>query len=182
VSTSAHYLNVLDVETALAAVSAAPNTTFTKLIQLPNKTWEKRVCNALKIGKGSGSGRTAIYFLGGVHAREWGSPDILINFVQQLAQAYRTNAGITIGSNTFTAAQIKTIVETKDTFVFPQCNPDGRNFSMTGDAMWRKNRRPAPAGHPQASCVGVDINRNYDFLWNFPIYFDPASPIANSTN
>lgn len=182
VSTSAQYLNVVDVEKALAAVAAPPNSAFTKLIKLPNKTWENRVCNALKIGKANNRRRPAIYFLGGVHAREWGSPDILINFVQQLTQAYRTNSGITIGPQSFTAAQIKKIVETKDTYVFPQCNPDGRNFSMTGDAMWRKNRRPAPAGHPSASCVGVDINRNYDFLWNFPVYFNPASPIANSTD
>ena len=182
VSTSSSYLNVVDVETALAAVAGAPNAAFTKLIKLPNKTWESRVCNALKIGKGTNKSRPAIYFLGGVHAREWGSPDILVNFVQLLTQAYRTNSGITIGPQSFTAAQIKKIVETKDTYVFPQCNPDGRNFSMTSDAMWRKNRRPAPAGHSQASCVGVDINRNYDFLWNFPTYFDPASPIANSTD
>src|SRR5712692_5525095 len=81
---STQYLNVVEVETALAAVAAAPNDSFTKLIKLPNKTWEKRICNALKIGKGSGRGRPAIYFLGGVHAREWGSPDMLINFAQQL--------------------------------------------------------------------------------------------------
>ena len=182
VATSAHYLNVVEVEKALAAVAAPPNTAFTKLIKLPNKTWENRVCNALKIGKGAGSNRPAIYFLGGVHAREWGSPDILIDFAQRLTNAYRTNSGVTIGGNNFTAAQIKKIVETKDTYVFPQANPDGRNFSMTTDAMWRKNRRPAPTGHPQASCVGVDINRNYDFLWNFPTYFNPSSPIVNSTN
>jgi len=182
VTASAHYLNVIEVETALAGVAAAPNTTFTKLIKLPNKTWENRISNALKIGKGAGAERLAIYFLGGVHAREWGSADILINFAQRLTQAYAANSGITIGSQTFSASQIKKVVETKDVYVFPQCNPDGRNFSMTSDAMWRKNRRPAPAGHTQKSCVGVDINRNYDFLWNFPTYFDPTSPIANSTD
>jgi carboxypeptidase T len=182
VLTSSHYLNVVEVETALAAAANPLNAAFTKLIQLPNPTWEKRVCHALKIGKGTGTGRPAIYFLGGVHAREWGSPDILINFVQQLTNAYRTNSGITLGSQSFTAAQIKKIVETKDTYIFAQCNPDGRNFSMTSDAQWRKNRRPAPAGHPQASCIGVDINRNYDFLWNYPAFFNPASPVENSTN
>lgn len=178
----AHYLNVVEVEDALASITASPNDTFTSLITLPNKTWEKRTCHALKIGKGSNRGRPAIYFLGGVHAREWGSPDILINFVQRLTHAYATNSGITIGTNTFTAAQIKKIVETKDTYVFPQCNPDGRNYSMTTDAMWRKNRRPAPAGHNQPSCVGVDINRNYDFLWNYPTYYDSTAPVQNSTN
>jgi murein tripeptide amidase MpaA len=173
---------VVEVETALAAVANPSNSAFTKLIPLPNQTWEKRVCHALKIGKGTGRERPAIYFLGGVHAREWGSADILINFVQQLTDAYRTSSGITIGSQSFTAAQIKKIVETKDTYIFPQCNPDGRHFSMTTDAQWRKNRRPAPAGHPQPSCIGVDINRNYDFLWNYPVFFNPASPIVNSTN
>lgn len=182
VETIGGYLNIVEVETALASAANAPNTGFTKLITLPNKTWEKRVCKALKIGKGTGRIRPAIYFLGGVHAREWGSADILINFVQQLTKAYANGTGVSIGSNNFTAAQIKKIVETKDTYVFPQCNPDGRHFSMSQDPMWRKNRRPAPAGHPQTSCVGVDINRNYDFLWNYPVYFDPASPIANSTN
>lgn len=176
------YLDVEHIEAALAAESEAPNDAFTTLIKLPNETWEKRVCHALKIGKGSGAGRVGIYFLGGVHAREWGSPDILVNFVQLLANAYRTNTDITIGSRTFTAAQIKSVVEKKDVYVFPQANPDGRNYSMLTEPMWRKNRRPAPAGHTQSQCVGVDVNRNYDFLWDFPKYFDPKSPIANSTD
>ena len=180
VADAGQYLNVAEVESALAAAATPPNDSFTRLITLPKKTWENRVCHALKIGKGSGSNRPGIYFLGGVHAREWGSCDILINFVQLLTHAYATNTGITLGSKTYPAAQIKSIVNNKDVYVFPQANPDGRNYSMTHEAMWRKNRRPAPAGHPQPACVGVDINRNYNFLWNYPKYFDPAAPIANS--
>ena len=30
--------------------------------------------------------------------------------------------------------------------------------------------------------LGLDVNRNYDFLWDFPTYFDPSSGIANSTD
>jgi hypothetical protein len=30
--------------------------------------------------------------------------------------------------------------------------------------------------------MGVDINRNYDFLWNFPAYFNPASGVMNSVS
>ncbi|NEK56114.1 peptidase M14, partial [Rhizobium leguminosarum] len=77
---------------------------------------------------------------------------------------------------------IKHVVESKDLFVFPQANPDGRHYSMSTESMWRKNRRPAPPGHVKPQCCGVDINRNYNFLWNFPQYFDPESPIANSTD
>lgn len=120
--------------------------------------------------------------LGGIHSREWGSSDILINFVEQLQQAYRGHTGIALGGKTFTAADIRNIVNTLDVLVFPQANPDGRNFSMTADAMWRKNRRPAPAGQSNPACTGVDLNRNYDFLWNYPTYFSPQAPIANSTS
>src|SRR5262245_8987934 len=176
------YLSVDEVEAALASAAAPPHDTFTELITLPHRTWEGRVCHALKIGKGSGSTRPGMYFLGGVHAREWGSPDILINFVQQLTQAYQNHTEVTIGSKRFTAGKIKKIVEEKEVYVFPQANPDGRHYSMMTTPMWRKNRRPAPAGHSSASCVGVDINRNYDFMWNFPQFFDPTAPIANSTD
>ncbi len=176
-----HYLNVGDVETSLANAAAA-NPAFTQLFALPNKTWEGRTCHAIKIAKGSQQPRPGIYFLGGVHAREWGSPDILIHFIEQLCEAYRTNSGITIGNAKFTAAQIRTIVETKDIYIFPQANPDGRNHSMTVRPDWRKNRRPAAGGGGNPNCVGVDLNRNYDFLWDFTRHFSPASPVANSTN
>jgi len=182
VAAAGGYLSVAEVEAALATAAAPPNDSIVKLIEFPHKTWENRECHAVKIANGSGLGRPGIYFLGGVHAREWGSPDILINFVQQLLEAYRANTGITIGKKKFTAATIQDIVNKKDIYVFPQANPDGRNYSLTSESMWRKNRRPAPAGSTKPECVGVDINRNYDFLWNYPQYFDPAAPVANSTS
>jgi len=172
------YLNVAEVETALAVANTQPNNTITQLISLPNQTWEGRGCHALKIANGTGPGRPGIYFIGGVHAREWGSSDILINFVEQLLQAYQANKGITLGSSKFTAAQIQSILNTKDIYIFPQVNPDGRHYSMTVDPDWRMNRRPAANAHP--TCLGVDINRNYDFLWDYPVYFDPNAPIVNS--
>jgi carboxypeptidase T len=174
------YLNVRQVESALLTAARPPNHLFTELITLPNLTWEGRTCRALKIAKGSDSERMGIYFIGGVHAREWGSPDILIYFIQRLTRAYRTNSDLTLGSRNFTAAQIQNIVDNLDVFIFPQVNPDGRNYSMTGDPNWRKNRRLAPSSNPD--CLGVDINRNYDFLWNYPTYFHPEAPVRNSTD
>lgn len=103
------YLSNTEVESALAALVTPPNDSFTQLITLPNKTWEDRVCHAIKIGNGSGQDRPGIYFLGGVHAREWGSLDILINFAQQLTQAYSSGTGISIGSKNFTASRIRSI-------------------------------------------------------------------------
>ena len=77
---------------------------------------------------------------------------------------------------------VQQIVNQKDVYVFPQANPDGRHHSITVAADWRKNRRPAPAGATNPNCDGVDLNRNYDFLWNFPAHFAPTAPVANSTD
>jgi murein tripeptide amidase MpaA len=128
-----------------------------------------------------------VYLLGGVHAREWGSPDILVNFVQLLTDAYRNGTGITQGGAAVGAEQVRAIVDTLDVVVFPQANPDGRHHSMTVDPMWRKNRRPAGTGDPGCPSgggngPGVDINRNYDFLWDFPTTFSPSAPVATSAD
>ena len=174
------YLNITEVESALSVAASAPYTAFTQLITLPSLTWEGRQCHAIKIANGGGPGRLGVYFLGGVHAREWGSADILINFVEQIEQAYHGGTGLTFGSRTFSPAMIRTIVDTLDIIVFPQANPDGRNYSMNVDALWRKNRRTAAPN--SAACTGVDVNRNYDFLWNFPEYFSPAAGVVDSTD
>jgi murein tripeptide amidase MpaA len=178
------YLNTAEVETALTLAAGRGHEAFTELVTLPNRTWEGRTCQAIRIHDGAPA-RSGVYFLGGVHAREWGSPDILINFVQLLTGAYRTHSGVTVGGVHFTAEQVASIVRELDVVVFPQANPDGRHYSMTVDPMWRKNRRPAGAG--AGSCPagggngpGVDINRNYDFLWDFPGKFSPAAPVMTS--
>jgi len=175
------YLNVAEVESALQVASAAPNSAFTQLITLPNATWEGRTCHALRLSTAT-SPRPGIYLLGGIHAREWGSPDILLFFVEQLQTAFRTSSGLTLGASTFTANQVKSILDGLELYVFPQANPDGRNHSFTVDPLWRKNRRPALAGHTAPGCIGVDLNRNYPFMWHFPDFFDPAAPIANSVD
>ncbi|HTC95083.1 MAG TPA: M14 family metallopeptidase [Terriglobales bacterium] len=176
------YLNINEVESALTVATSAPYTGFTQLIPLPNLTWEGRQCNAIKIANGSDPGRPGVYFLGGIHSREWGSADILINFIEQLEQAYQNGTGITLGGKTFSASDIKTIVDNLDIYVFPQANPDGRNYSMNTEALWRKNRRTAAPNSNSGSCVGVDLNRNYDFLWDFQTLFAPTSTVSCSAN
>lgn len=173
------YLNVNEVESALQN-AAALYPGLIQRFQLPNRTWENRTSHAIKIASVSGQGRIGVYFIGGVHAREWVCPDILIYFIEQLSKSYQANTGITLGNKSFTTAQIQQIVNKLDIYVFPQVNPDGRNRSMTStsDLWWRKNLRPAV----NPSCSGVDINRNFDFLWNYPNYFSTAAPIVNSTD
>ena len=85
------------------------------------------------------------------------------------------------------AGKVAEIVDNLDVVVFPQANPDGRHHSMTVDPMWRKNRRPVGHGDPHCAAgggngPGVDINRNYDFLWDFPSLFSPDAPVQTSTD
>ncbi len=175
------YLNVEEVEAALSVAASAPFTAITKLISLPESTWEGCHCNANKIANGNDSGRPGVYFLGGVHAREWGSSDSLIYFVEQIEKAYLENTGLTLGAKNFSAFDIQTIVNTLDIIVFPQANPDGRNYSMTSeDPMWRKNRRILSPNSYSGDCVGVDINRNYEFVWDFPALFHPDAAVHTS--
>jgi carboxypeptidase T len=173
------YLGVDEVETALA-LGEKNNPGYVERIPLPHRTWEKRRCHALRIGKSPDKAQMALCLISGVHGREWGGPDILIYFGIRLLKAYREGTGVRLGSKSFSAAQIRSIIETRDLILFPQVNPDGRNFSMDRHPMWRKNRRPAPKGRNYRS-IGVDLNRNFPFMWDFERYFAPNT-VASTRN
>ena len=179
---SATYLNVDEVESALSVAANAPFSQFVQLITLPHPTWEGRTCHAVRIGTSEQENRPGLCLIGGVHANEWGSSDILINFIDLLENAYADNTGIDIGPRTFTPSDIRTIVDTLEILVFPQVNPDGRHYCMKHepqDPQFRKNRRTqAPNSEAEP---GVDINRNFDFLWNFPSHFSPEAFVDSST-
>lgn len=99
------YLNVGAVETAIINLAAAfPSTSA--LITLPNTTVEGRTCHALGRGGGAPGSRDCVMITGGVHAGEWGSCEILINFAADLLEAYKDNAGLAYGGKSFTAAEI----------------------------------------------------------------------------
>jgi murein tripeptide amidase MpaA len=180
----ANYRDFNEIETALATATSGPRAAFTTLIALPNQTWELRTCHAIKIGNGVDAGRPGVFFLGGIHADEWGCPDILVNFIEQLQAAYidPSHGGIKLGGKSFSHNEIRTIVDNLDIYVFPLANPDGRTYNRTPvgtpptypNAEWRKNRRPAD---PSSGCVGVDLNRNFDLLWNYKALMAPDSQL-----
>ena len=175
------FLNVSEIESALIALHST-YPTLTRLIPLPNVTYEGRRSNALLIrGHPRFTCRPALVFVSGVHAREWGGPDILVNLAADLLEAYTTSAGLAYGGKSLSAADVQTIVDRTDIVVFPDINPDGRFYSMGGapnsdQAMWRKNRNPASGGGSTGK-AGVDVNRNYDFLWDFPTAFAPGANV-----
>uniref|UniRef100_A0A672G3N1 Carboxypeptidase B2 (plasma) n=1 Tax=Salarias fasciatus TaxID=181472 RepID=A0A672G3N1_SALFA len=94
-------------------------------------------------------GKKAMWLDCGIHAREWISPAFCLWFVHYSLSFYRINADITH------------ILDSMDVYVLPVLNPDGYRYTWTTNRMWRKNRSVSPA----SSCIGVDLNRNFDANW-----------------
>lgn len=162
-----------------------------ELTALPHPTHEKRTSRMLRVGLRSTntshvaapshpfetvptipehtktsapSAKPGLLLLGGAHARELVNPDLLLFWVRELCQAYTSQQGRSWGGFRIDAQDIRSVVEQLDLFVMPLVNPDGRAYVQApeGHAMWRKNRNP----NPGMVCEGVDINRNFDFLWS----------------
>lgn len=167
------YMNVTEVESALIALAAA-YPSVCELITLPNLTIEGRTSHAVRLGTRAANTVDAYYLTGGVHAREWGSCEILVNLATDLCDAYAGGTGVGYGGKYFSSAEVKALIEQINIIIFPCVNPDGRNYSQTTVPLWRKNRDAADSGG-DASKVGIDINRNQDFLWDFNTDFAPAA-------
>ena len=119
---------------------------------------------AIKIRVDNAIPKTGILFIGGVHAREIVNPDMLVTLASNICSAYTSKSGLVFPGKSYGADELKQIVETLDIYIFPLVNPDGRSFvqSPQGNVWWRKNRNPNP-GHEHQ---GVDLDRNYGFLWD----------------
>ena len=171
------YLNVEEIESALQNLAAAYPATTT-LIVAPNTTHEGRTSGILRLGAGDPMA-DGVLILGGMHAREWVPPDALISLAADLLEAYDKGTGLGYGGASFSADEVRRILEGLNLYIYACVNPDGRHFSQTGDAMWRKNRRPHASG---GNCVGVDINRNFDFLWDHLTKFAADSGVSASND
>lgn len=178
------YLNVDEVDTAVVNL-ASTYSSICSLITLPNTTFGTRTCHALRLGGGAAGSRDCVTIIGGQHAREWGSCEILVDLAADLLEAYTNATGLAYGGKSYTAAQIQTLLNTLHLVIFPLVNPDGRDYSQMHDPVhtdggWRKNRNPANNGGSDA-CDGVDLNRNYDFLFDLS-KFAPAAHITDYTS
>ncbi len=79
------------------------------------------------------------------HAREWSTHATTLAIIENLTDQY--------GSDT----RISWLVDNREIWIVPVVNPDGLDYSLLNDDMWRKNRRDNLDG-----TYGVDLNRNYN--------------------
>jgi murein tripeptide amidase MpaA len=131
------------------------------------------VIRALRIRSQGAGDRNGVLIFGGTHARELINPDLIAGLAVKLCWAYSTGNGLTFGGKAWSPTDVKLIVDGLDIFVVPLINPDGREYvqSPSGYQWWRKNRSYNTGGSR-----GTDLNRNYDFLWQWVIGQTSASP------
>jgi hypothetical protein len=143
-------------------------------------THERKPIYGLRIHRGRAKSPRAVLIVGGAHAREMIPPEAVLLFASKVCKSYVNGNDFSFGNKTYPAGIATWLVEALELIVVPMLNPDGREWVETTDQMWRKNRRPG------ATCRGVDINRNYDFLFtsglgtstspcNYDVYRGPGA-------
>lgn len=176
-TTISSIMNINEITSAMNALSSVYGV---NLLTLPSKTFEGRSQVIGYVGAGTDKSKYHLYLSAGIHARERGGPDNLIYWISDLLAASKAGTGLTYGKKTYTNAQVKSVLAAGIVF-HPAVNPDGIAYDQKNSNLWRKNRNTKSG---TGSSAGVDLNRNFDFLWNFKKYFaageSPASTSPSS--
>lgn len=170
--------SIMNVAEVNSAFNALVKNYGVGSVTLPYKTFNGATSYAGFVGAGTDKSAYRLYLSAGVHARERGGPDQLIYWISDLLAANKAGTGLTYGKKTYTNAQVKSVLAAGIVF-FPLVNPDGVTYDQSSGSLWRKNRNTKSGS--SGSSVGVDINRNFDFLWNFRKYFDPGEAPASTS-
>jgi murein tripeptide amidase MpaA len=174
-TTISSIMNVAEISSAIKALVSVYGVST---VTLPYKTFNGATQTAAYVGAGTDKSKYHLYMSAGVHARERGGPDNLIYWVSDLLAAKNAGTGLKYGSKSYTNAQVNSILNAGLVF-FPLVNPDGVTYDQSSGSLWRKNRNTKSGS--SGGSVGVDINRNFDFLWNFKKYFDPSESPASTS-
>ena len=92
-----------------------------------------------------------VLFTAGQHAREHLTIEMALYLLGELTSKYASDA------------RIRNIVDTRETWIVFNLNPDGSEYDIATGAYrsWRKNRQP----NAGSSAVGTDLNRNWSWQW-----------------
>ena len=102
---------------------------------------------------------------GGIHAREYTTPEMATRFIDYLLTNYGVDADATW------------LLDEHEIIVLPQYNPDGRKIAETGQ-LKRKNMNSTTGGCSQVN-LGIDLNRNFSFSWG--VVNRPTDPPCGET-
>lgn len=99
--------------------------------------------------------KVGVFQFAAPHAREWMNPMIMLELAEQLLANYDPK------SQDPEVIKNTQLLQKLDVFLAPMTNPDGTNFSMSDEKMWRKTRVATVDDQR-----GVDVNRNYPTGWS----------------
>ncbi|XP_057308423.1 carboxypeptidase B-like [Hydractinia symbiolongicarpus] len=112
------------------------------------RSYEGDIISGIKITDGNSvSSKPAIWIDGGIHAREWISTAVVMNFIKLLL--------------TSNSREVSQALSKYDFYILPVFNVDGYKYTFTGSRarFWRKTRSK------NGLCIGADPNRNWDHKW-----------------
>ena len=175
------YMNVEEIEAALDAL-AASHPDVTELVALPQQDPGRSAVLPRPADRPGGrAGRNALLVVIGRIARaRMGAARRARQPRRRPARgACRRAPACAMAGRASRRDEMRSLVEGCSSSLFPCVNPDGRHHSQTAEPMWRKNRRRVSADL-DPRCVGVDLNRNFDALWDFRRHFAPDSGVSAS--
>jgi len=128
-------------------VQEHPNLLTTSII---GTTIQGKPITAVHLRSGTGSNKPHIVYNSCQHAREWVTITTINWVLNELVTGYGSNDTMT------------KLVDAVDWTFIPITNVDGYDFSWSNNRMWRKTRKV----NPGTTCIGVDPNRNWPYMWN----------------
>jgi len=132
-----------------ARVKSAVDASSVATLEVAGKSLEGRDMYIVRVrGRGWSADKnmTRVVLTFNLHAREWITGMAGVYAVEELLKKAEEDFGYFDGT---------------EVVLMPMANPDGFVYSTTTNRMHRKNM----AVNPGTSCVGVDLNRNWDAHW-----------------
>ena len=128
------------------------------------ETLEGREIKIVKINS-ENEGLPVMFVDAGIHAREWISPAAVMFFIDKLVGMVMKGKGQgNLGEFQW--------------HIIPLANPDGYQYSIDKDRMWRKNR----AENQGSDCDGVDLNRNFPLAYGISSSKNPCAEDFRGTD
>lgn len=120
-------------------------------VSVAGYSYEKRPLKIIKISNGvaiQNANRKVILIDAGIHARDWISVSTALYIIYELVENFEN---------------YQDLFENYEWIIMPVVNADGYEFTFLDPAnrMWKKTRRPF------GRCFGVDLDRNFDFMFGF---------------
>ena len=133
-------------------------------------------CEILSIGKSVtgrellcvkvGNGANSVFYNGAHHGAEWITSGLLIKFLEDYLEKYVCGKKVGEMPTDF-------LMDNVSLYVIPMVNPDGVDIAINGarkytadfPRFFRQNNNSSDFSKWQANFNGVDLNHNYDAMW-----------------